>query len=333
MRLKVGKIENSLLEKIVFKNLPKNENPLILEKPSIGKDCASIDFGQNIAILSTDPITATAEKIGTLAVNITANDIATKGIKPIGIMLTVLLPIDTTDKSLKKIMLDVKKAADKINIAIIGGHTEVTAAVTIPVITTTGIGIRGKDICPVSSPVSIFYNADILVSKYIGLEGTAIIANEKAAELNLPNSDIRKAKNLIDEISVVKEGIIADKIGVMTMHDITEGGVLGAAWEMSKANNIGIKIYEDRIPILAISQKIANHFKIDLLKLISSGSMLILSDKKKTKKIMEECGKENILITKIGESMKNKKVLLINKKGEEKEIEEPKSDEIYKILK
>ena len=68
----------------------------------VGEDCAALKLapGETL-ILSTDPITGTAKDIGSLAMQITLNDLASSGAEPVGVMLTVLLPEGTRDSAKK----------------------------------------------------------------------------------------------------------------------------------------------------------------------------------------------------------------------------------------
>ena len=131
-------------------------------------------------------------------------------------------------------------------------------------------------------------------------------------------------------ISVVKEGIICGKIGVNYMHDITEGGVFGAVWEASKAINKGIKIKEDLIPVKDVTRKLGALLDIDIYRLISSGSMLIIADEKKAGEITVELYKNGINSTVIGEIIESN--VILEKDGNMVEIEPPTSDELYKVL-
>ncbi|SHH26355.1 AIR synthase family protein [Tepidibacter thalassicus] len=328
--MKVGKLTTEQLKKLVFSTLNKKRKEVLI-RPNIGEDCAVVDFGEYVCVMSTDPITGTAEEIGKLAIHITCNDIASSGVEPIGIMLTIMAPKGTKEEEIKKIMEDASNEADKLNVDIIGGHTEITSAVNRIVISSTGIGKQLKrNILNKNIP----REGDVIVlTKGAGIEGTGIICFEKEDELkNLYGEKIiNEGKSLLDKISVVKEGIIAGKIGVSCMHDVTEGGVLGAIWEMCTLYNLGCVIYEDKIKINNSTSVVCNHFNINPLRLISSGSMIIGVDKCKLNKLKCEFEKENIEFCIIGEFNRCNKKVLISSEFEE-EIVPPESDELYKVI-
>ena len=142
MIVKIGKVSESILKRSVFSQI-KTKRKEVLVGAGVGEDCAALKLENGeIFVISTDPITGTAKDVGKLAVHITANDIASSGAEPIGIMLSLLLPEWVTEREMKEIMGQVEDACHVLNIQIMGGHTEVTKAVNQPVMTVTGVGDR-----------------------------------------------------------------------------------------------------------------------------------------------------------------------------------------------
>jgi hydrogenase expression/formation protein HypE len=338
--MKIGKLENKVLQEIVFKNI-KYKRPEVKERSGIGKDCAVIDFGDYDCVISTDPITAAINEIGRIAISITCNDIATKGIQPIGIMLAVMLPEGTTEDEISFIMKQAGDEAARLEVEIIGGHTEITDAVVKPVIVSTAIGRIKSDQSKIQAEPK---SGDVIImTKYAGLEGTGIIASDFEERLKtfLTNSEIDEAKNTLHDLSVVKEGIIAGELGATSMHDITEGGVLGAVWEICTNAGVGCEINQESIPVLEVTQKICGHFGIDFMKLISSGSMIIIAGEEQYESILLELHKQNIkagVIGKLTEMTDQNRmgkeetvncILVVN--GKKQVIMPPESDHIYLV--
>jgi len=331
MELKIGKLDSKLLEDIVFGSI-RCKRPEVLVRSGIGKDCASIDFGGYDCILSTDPITAAVSEIGRIAIDVSANDIATNGIEPLGIMLAVLLPEGTTEEQVRTIMTQAGEEAERLNIEIIGGHTEITSAVVKPVIVSTAIG-RGKKAETATRPLRKIMPGDtILMTKYAGLEGTGIIAGDFRDRLLdvLTPEELAEAEDMIASISVVKEGVIAGRVGFSGMHDITEGGLLGAVWEMCEVAGTGAEICREAVPILGITEKICEIFKIDCLKLISSGCMLIITPDENRDAMVDALKGADIPVAVIGRITDSGTYLVYN--GRRTIIAPPDSDEIYKVV-
>lgn len=328
--MEIGKLPNKLLEKIVFNNI-KYKRKEVLVRAAIGEDNAIVDYGDEICVLSSDPITGTTEEIGSLAVYVSCNDIASSGAEPIGVLLTVLLPPSITEEEIETIMKEAGEASKELNVEIMGGHTEVTDAVNRVVISATAIGKQKKKNMLDSTKVKV--GDKILMTKYAGIEGTAIIAKEKKDYLieKIGEEKLKKAMDMDKMISVLKEGVILGETGVSYMHDITEGGVLGAVWEASQATGKGVKVYEDLIPMKQVTKDIAQILDIDPYRLISSGSMLVIADSDKVDDIKERLNKENIDITVIGEIIEEG-ILIVKKGNRVEEILPPSSDELYRAL-
>lgn len=327
--MEIGKVPNDVLEKIVFSNI-KNKRKEVLVDAGVGKDCAVVDYGEYACVVSTDPITGASKNIGSLAINISCNDIASSGAEPIGALMTILIPPGTRESELECIMRQAGEEAEKLNIEIVGGHTEVTDAVNKIVITTTVIGKQLKS--SVIDPNNVKIGDKIIITKTAGIEGTSIIANELSEKLEkiLPKELLEEAKSLGEKISVVKEGLIGGRVGVSYMHDITEGGVLGAVWEASFAIKKGVKIKKSLIPIEKSTVEISRVLDIDPYKLISSGSMLMIVSNDKLNQLKNELDVENIECSIIGEVVESG--ILIEVDGSVTEIDSPESDELYKVL-
>ncbi|CAK7086673.1 AIR synthase [Tissierella sp. P1] len=327
--MEIGKLPNDVLEKIVLSNI-KNKREEVLVRAAVGEDNAIIDFENNLCVMSTDPITGATKDIGRLAVHISCNDVSTSGAEPIAVLMTILAPPNTTEKDIENIMKEAGEVAKEINVEIVGGHTEITDAVNRIVISTTVIGKQSKEKLPNSKKIKI--GDKVLITKYAGIEGTSIISKELEDQLidKIGKNKLDVAQNMDSMLSVVKEGIICGEIGVRYMHDITEGGVLGAIWEASKATGKGIEISEESIPIKDVTREIADIIGIDPYRLISSGSMLIIAEDEKVSVINEELNKVGIKVTTIGKIIEQG--IILDKNGEKSIIEPPEADELYRAL-
>ena len=121
------KASNEVLQ-LVLNKFQKSRKEVVV-RPAIGEDCAAVDFGREICVASTDPITGTENEIGKIAVHVSCNDIAASGAEPIGLLVTLLIPPYASDESLDKVISQLSDTAASINVEIVGGHTEVTDAV------------------------------------------------------------------------------------------------------------------------------------------------------------------------------------------------------------
>lgn len=331
--LKVGKLDSDVLQEIVLDRITYRR-PEVKTRAGVGEDCAVIDFESYDCVISTDPITAAVSEIGRLAIHISCNDIASNGIEPLGITLAVMLPVGTTIEDVATIMEQAGEAAETSGVEIIGGHTEVTPAVNQPVIVSTAFGRAISGSC--QSAGDMRPGDYVLLTKWAGLEGTGIIAGDFEAELAdvLTKSELIHAKSLLDDVSVVKEGTAAGKIGTDGMHDVTEGGILGAVWEMCHIADLGVELWEEAIPVQPVTRKIADHFGINPLRLISSGCMMIIAAPEKKEALLEAITAVGVPVCCIGRiCAKEAGLVLIGADGERSEITPPEPDELYKVVK
>ena len=178
--MEIGKIPESILKRAVFRQIHTKRDE-VLVGAGVGEDCAVMQLAPDeVFVLSTDPITGTEKDMGTLALQITANDLASAGAEPVGVLLTVLLPPSADEPLIRRLMQEVECACEKLHIQVMGGHTEVTAVVNQPVISVTGVGKAKKDRLITTGGAHV--GDDVIVTKWIGIEGTSIIAKEKEEE-------------------------------------------------------------------------------------------------------------------------------------------------------
>lgn len=322
-----GKLPNEVLDKLLKNNIKTNRKE-VLVGAQVGMDTAQIDFGENVCIVSTDPITGASANIGSLAIDISVNDVSTSGADSIGVLVTILAPVGSTVDEIENIMKDASNRARDLNLQIIGGHTEITDAVNKFIVSTTVIGkINKKNII---KHKSVEFGDYIYMTKYMGLEGTAILASDKKNQLKgtLSDKELKEAQNLFNSISVKKDGMTAIKSEVHYMHDVTEGGIYGAIYEAYQGINKGVEIIKEDIPVLDVTKKIAKYFDINPYRLISSGSMLIIA--RSNTNIENDFKLAGIKLTKIGEVKGDKPLIIENK--EAKEIEPPTKDELYNAI-
>ena len=244
-------------------------------------------------------------------------------------MLTFLLPEKLSEAKLRAMMEQAEEAAHAANVQIMGGHTEVTRVVNQPVISVVGVGKAKKG--RLISTAGARPGMDVIVTKWIGLEGTSIIAKEKEAELltRYPKALVDEAKAFDRYLSVLPEAATAVKSGVSAMHDVTEGGIFGALWEMAESAGVGLEIDLKKIPIRQETVEVCEFFDVNPYELISSGSMLMAAaDGNGLVRALEAEGIHAVCIGKVTQG--NDRVIV---SGEERRfLEPPKTDELYRVV-
>ena len=327
--MKTGKIPESVLKRSVLRQLHNRRDEVLLGA-GVGEDCAALTLeADEVFVMSTDPITGTGKEMGSLAVITTANGLASSGAEPVGVMLTILLPEESEEALLKEIMRDAEATCEKFHMQILGGHTEVSAAVNRPVISVSGVGKVKKDAMIKTGGARP--GMDIVVSKWIGIEGTVILAKERERELRgrYATTFIDRSKDLDAYISVLSEAAVAARSGVSAMHDITEGGIFGALWEMAEASGVGLEIDLKKIPVRQETIEICEFFGLNPYELISGGSMLMAAED--GNQLVHELEKAGIPAAVIGKAMAGNDRVLRNEE-ERRFLEPPKPDELYRVI-
>jgi len=330
LKLPIGKIPAETLKKNVFGHLGAESKDVVLG-PSLGEDGAVVKVGKKVLISAMDPITGAVERIGWLAVNINANDVATFGVCPSFFSSCILLPEDSTEETVQTICKQIDSAAKRLSIAVIGGHSEVTPELDRPIIVGCAMGVTepGRYVTSGGSEPG----DKIILTKGAGIEGTAILAIEKYDDLKekLDETLLKSAERFYDEISVVEEAVLAFNIGgVKAMHDPTEGGVAGGIHELADAANLGVKVFEEKIPVAPETLEVCRFFRIDPLQLIGSGALLISTEPSFTEEIVKELTDHSIKAAVIGEFLEKPETrIIVHADGSVKNLVRPMCDHLW----
>jgi len=332
--LPVGKLDPTALKQLIFSRLG-NQDPRVMLGPNIGEDATVIDFGDKALVIHSDPITGSVENLGWLAVNVCANDIATRGIRPLWILTVLLLPENFTLNQLKNVTSQIDEAARQLGVAVVGGHSEVTASVNRPIVITTAIGETMDKKFVRTSGAQI--GDSLIVTKGAAIEGTAILAHEMSdfLEGKIGKTMIEKAKGFIRMTSVVKDALTAVGVGaVHAMHDATEGGVASGLQEIAWASDVGVVAYEEKVLIHSETESICKALKIDPLKTISSGTLIISAEPATAEDIVAALKREDVKSSVVGKIVENRETMcIIRKNGTKLDLTKPVNEQLWTALK
>jgi len=328
-----GKLPNDLLREFLDQFI--FNDPSIIINPGVGEDTAAVDVGpEEVLVLKSDPITFATDSIGQYAVLINANDIATSGAKPRWLLTTLLFPPGVTPSEISQVIEELKIFCRKWDITLCGGHTEITDAVTRPVVTGMMAGTVTR-----SHLIDKRHMAPgdrVLLTKGIAVEGTAIIAREfgeRLKSLGMNDSEIDTARRFLAEISIITEArIAAESAATSAMHDVTEGGLATALEELCIAGGHRIKINMDTIPVYAQTGRICQLLDIDPLGLIGSGSLLICCREAGCQDLMAAIARAGIDIACIGEVLQPGRGIIAEKDAQPAPWPQFETDEITRLF-
>ena len=243
--LAAGKIPLELLTRLLAE-LPPSPPELRLGA-GIGEDACGIEVTRGVLVAAADPITLTSEEAGRLAVTVNANDVAVCGARPRWFLAVVLIPPGSTEELVHGLFRSIRDTLDELGAHLVGGHTEVTPAVTRPVVIGHMLGLAERDVVTTGG----FSPGELVVQvKPAPIEGAAVLAREGRGLRTLGPSLLDEAKDALEKpgISVVEPAILATALGATALHDPTEGGLAGGLHEMAVA--AGCRIVVDRGSVL-----------------------------------------------------------------------------------
>ncbi len=333
--LPVGKLRADVLERLFEKFAPGDARVVV--GPKIGEDAAVIEMGDRYLVATTDPITFVTDEIGWYALQVNANDLAVRGARPRWFLATLLLPERaTTDALVEQIFSQIGQACAEMEVALVGGHTEVTHGLDRPIVVGTMLGEVARDRLVTTRGARV--GDMLLLTKGVPLEGAAIIAREKEAELvrrGLLPSLIRRARDFLHRpgISVVPEAMLAAELApVHSMHDPTEGGIATALTEMARASEVGLRVERERIPLLPEGERLCREFGLDPLGTIASGALLLALAPADAALVLHACAREGIDCAFIGQVVPEREGVTLVEGGRARPMPTFAQDEITKLF-
>lgn len=327
--MKKGKITENVLKRSVLKYIHK-KNDEVIKGAGIGEDCAFLCWKPNNMSVSTQTMTLPIKEAGKYAVYATVNNLAAGGAKGIAVSVSITLPVEGEEVRLQELMKQIVEVCDQLQIQVTGGHTEVTDAVKSPIVTVTAFGTPMQDVPDCTIQENGKPGLSIVMTKWLGLEGTVILAKEKEEELlaRYPAHLIKSAQGFEKYLPIIPEAATALKSGVCAMHDVRNGGVFGALFELSRRMGVGLSVNLKQIPVKQETIEICEFFDLNPYELLSGGCLLVVTEN--GEKLVEDLRNENIPAAIIGETISSNDKIVVN--GEETRFLEPAGpDEICKI--
>ena len=298
-------------------------------QPSVEEMCYGITCKEDEQILVSSSVLYGDEKdLGVFALAQVVNDLATRGAKAMGASVHIMLPPYAYESRLKAMMEYIEQAGSAHAVQIMCAKAEVSPAIAKAIVHMNGVGIVQKGTLLQSSMGSA--NQDIVLLKWIGLEGTFRAMREKEAELSkrfVPTflSQIRQMESELfsaDAIAVAKEH------GASAMQQITSGGILATLWEMAEASDVGMEVELKQMAIRQETVEVCEFCHLNPYQLTSAGSVVIFTER--GEELVERYEELGIQATLLGRTTADSARVILG--GEEKRfLDRPAPDELLKI--
>lgn len=253
-------------------------DPGLLVGAAVGEDAAAVAVeGAEVLVLASDPITLAVDSLARYAVLANANDVAAAGATPRWLLMTMLFPLGSTPSQIAAVIRDVQAVCAVHGITLCGGHTELTDAVSRPLVVGTMAGVASRQ--ALIDKKRMREGDRIILTKGVAVEGTGLLAREfggRLAAAGMTVDEIAECGRFLDRIGIVEEAAIARGFaGVTAMHDVTEGGLATAVRELGAAGGCRLRLHLDRIPVYPETARVCAALGLDPMGLIGSGSLLI----------------------------------------------------------
>ena len=280
------------------------DDPAVLFGAAVGEDAAAVQVDDaEVLVLASDPITLASDSMARYLVLANANDVATSGAEPRWLLATLLFPRGTSPAEVLSFFRRLDEVCAQVGLALVGGHTEITDAVSrlVAVGTVAGVGARSR----LLDKRQMSEGDSLLVTKRVAVEGTGLMAREFGSRLlraGIPAAEVADCCAFLERIGVLDEARIARGFpGVSALHDVTEGGLAAAVCEFGAVGGHRLRVDMDAIPVYPQTTRFCDALGLDPLGLIGSGSLLITCSSDAVPRLSQALGEAGIEVTDIGE--------------------------------
>lgn len=326
--MRPGKISDSVLKRSVLKQI-RTRTQEVINGAGIGEDCAIFAPSRGYASAVSQAAVPREEDLIRALVKC-ANNVACAGARPVAFMLTLLLPGETEEQLLRQLMTAAENTCGLLEMQIAGGHTTVSRHVDCPVACVTAYGIPAQEDLPLVTTRGAVPGQDIVLTKWIGLEGTAILARRYREGLRerYPAHLVEEAAGFDRYLSIIPEAASAAKSGVRVMHDASEGGILASLWELAESSGVGLTIDLRKIPIRQETVEVCEFCGVNPYTLASSGCLVLTADR--GEELVKRLDREGIPAVVIGGITDSHDRLIYNAE-EKRYLDKPVQDEIHRL--
>ena len=326
--MKVGNVSQTVLRRSILKQLHTRREESIIQ-PSVEEMCAAIRIEEDEQVVFTNTSLFGDEKdLAVFAMAHVLNDLWTRGAEPIGVNISILLPPHAYESRLKAMISYAEEVAEGQRIQILNAKAEVSPVLSKSLVTVLGIGKEKKEGLLQSSMGKA--GQDVVLVNWIGLEGMLRILREKREELSkrFVPAFLHQIEEQQQYLLAGDELRIAKEFGVSAMHQITEGGILAALWNLAEASETGIDVDLKKIAIKQETIEVCEHFHLNPYQMTSAGSILLVThDGEVLVSRLEKNGKKATVIGRLTD--RNEKVIWND--AEKRFVDRPAQDELLKI--
>lgn len=329
-----GKVSESVLKRSVLKYVQQNNKSVenechLIHEAKVGADASLFAVSGDYAASATAVAAGRHPMVVVEAIINACNNLICSGAEPLGVQIALVLPEAMYESELRHVMEAAKNYTVEQQIAILGGHTTVSKFVTETVATVTALGCVSR-----SNVQALHPGMDVVMSKWIGLQGTAKIAKEQKEALlkRLPARFVAEAATYDKYMSIVPEARVALCEGAAALHDVSGGGIFRALWELAERAETGIRIDLKKIPVKQETIEVCEVFGLNPYELLSGGALLMVAEDGEV--LVEKLAAEGISAAVIGRlTDDNDRVIVTHgEEGDElRYLDRPRTDEIDKI--
>lgn len=328
MEMKPGNVSQTVYRRAIRKQLHR-EHPSALFPPGQEESCYGIRRKEGCELISSGVSLYGNEKdLCVFAMAQAANHLASRGAVPEGISIHIMLPDFAYESRLKAMMAAAREAAEAQDLLLLEGEAQIVPGIRTSIVHVTAVGNAPRE--QILRSGGARPGQEIVLLKWIGLEGTLRIKRAKEAELaeRFVPAFLNQIEAYRPEIFSIRAMKTAAAIGVSAMHQITSGGILASLWDMAEGAGIGLSVDMKKMTVRQETIEVCEYFHLNPYQLTGAGSVLAVTPK--GEELADTLNREGVPAVIIGHTTDSRERVIYN--GDEmRYLDRPAPDELARL--
>ena len=316
--MKAGRVSQTVYRRSVLKQIQNNIEGIDFLRPSQEETCYIADESEERITIATDVSLAGNEKdLGVFAIA-----------RAYGISVRIMLPTFAYESRLKAMMVEISEICKEKGLRVFFADAQSVNGIQTSIVHVTAHGEAKKEQLLASRSAKA--GEEIVLVKWIGMEGTLRIIREEGAALaeRFAPGFLNKLEDMRDEIFSDRAMEIAGRNRVSAMHPIGEGGILAALWDMAEGAGIGLSVEMKKMTVRQETIEVCEVFHLNPYQLTSTGAVLMVTPK--GEELKERLKREGIPAEIIGHTTEGNERIIWSG-GEKRFLDRPAPDELARI--
>ncbi len=326
--MKLGKVSQTIYRRSILKQLNTDKEVALIMSSQEEYCYGAASRAEEQTVIAEVSLYGNEKDLCVFAIAQAVNHLAAKNADVKGISLQLMLPEYAFESRIKAMIACARETAGELGIQILKADAQILPHISTTIVHVSVVGtIADREVLE----KKVHPGQDVVMIGYMGLEGSLRVKRAKEEELakRFIPAFLNRMETYKPHMFVIKALKTAAASGVSAMHQIVDGGITAALWNLAESADVGLSVDMRKIAVKQETIEICECFHLNPYQLTSAGAVLVVTDR--GEELVDTLAKEGVPAVVIGHTTAGNDRVMFS--GEEKRyMDKPAADEITKIL-